>query len=258
MTQLKSLYRSLGLMSTRGQTGICEDLTRRPSVLAKCFAKALSENSILPPIDQPFLPTNADEVRRTIGPEDRNDNRIYFRLRAGDRVVVPGSPGEYAFEVVARQVPPRREAGNGKPYSGRGGIDYVGIAGTSPVLGEIKLCGDQNPFYAFIQLLAYLSEMATEPQVERARKYLFGERSIGPCPTYDLHIVLADFNDRGLKGGLISATERLVKGLRAELRQRDPHAGGCLGNIICMMLTTGLAAGAEGDHMELRWFDPKP
>lgn len=259
MTQLKSLYRSLGLFSTRGQAAICEDLAGRPSVLADCFADALSENTKRPSIDQPFLPTNAEAVRNAIGPEDRNDNRIYYRLLAGDCAVVPTPTGDYSYKVIARQVPPLREAGNDRPHSGRGGVDYVGIAGRSPVLGEIKLGGDQNPFYALIQLLVYLSEMATEPQIERAKKHLFGEAQvIDPSPSFDLHILLADFNDRGSKGKLISATNQLVTGFRGELLVRNPSVGARLGNILCMKLETCLATGAEGDQIRLCWFDPKP
>ncbi len=146
MTRLKSLYRSLGLLSTKGQTAICEDLTGRPSVLAKCFDEALSENSGRPAIDQPFLPAHAEKGRKPIGPDDRNDNKVYHRLQAGERMDIPTPQGHYSFMVIARQVPPLREVGNDRPHSGRGGVDYVGVAGKSPVLGEIKLGGDQNPF----------------------------------------------------------------------------------------------------------------
>ena len=259
MTRLKSLYRSLGLLSTGGQTAICDDLAGRPSVLADCFAEALSKNSKLTPIDQPFLPTNAEKTRQPIGLEDRNDNRIYHRLLEGDGVIVPTSTEDYSFKVIARQVPPLREAGNDRPNSGRGGVDYVGIAGESPVLGEIKLGGDQNPFYALIQLFAYLSEMATESQVERARKYLFGDAQvIGPSPSFDLHILLADFNDRGSKGRLISATKRLVTAFRDQLLVRHPSASARLGKVLCMKLATGLTTGVNSGRIELCWLDTNP
>ena len=254
MTRLKSLYRSLGLLSTRGQTAICEDLTERPTVLARCFAEALSENRNRPAIDQPFLPANAEKVRKPTGPDDRNDNKVYHRLQSGDRLDIPTPRGDYSFKVIARQVPPLREAGNDRPHSGRGGVDYVGVAGKSPILGEIKLGDDQNPFYALIQLLAYMSEMATESQVERARKYLFGEAQvIDLSPSFDLHILLADFNDRGSKGRLISATNRLVNAFREQLLVRHPSAGARLGDVLCMKLASGL----DSDRIELCWLDPK-
>lgn len=103
-----------------------------------------------------------------------------------------------------------------------------------------------------------MSEMATESQIDRARKHLFGDAQvIDQSPSFDLHILLADFNDRGSKGELIPATERLVGNLRDQLLVRHPSAGVRLGNVLCMKLSTGLATGSESDKIELCWLDPK-
>jgi hypothetical protein len=255
MTKLRSLYRSLGLLSTKGQAAVCADLTGRTSVLAECFAKAIGQNDVINYVDQAFLPDDSEYRRRPISLRDRNDNRIYAWLAERGSVEVPGYPGGYSFRVIARQVPPLRAVGVGCPESGRGGVDYVRVAGGSPVLGEIKVTSDQNAFYAFVQLLVYLSEMATGYQIERAGRHLFKDTHISGHPAFDLHILLAERDDRGEKGRLIGATERLVKAFRCVLQQRHPIIADRLGNVLCLKLNTDQSGRAEGEAVGLIWRD---
>ena len=60
--------------------------------------------------------------------------------------------------------------------SGLGGLDFIGISTNNiPILGEIKINNDENPFFALIQLLTYLSEFATSNQIKRINNTkLFG------------------------------------------------------------------------------------
>ncbi len=57
--------------------------------------------------------------------------------------------------------------------SGSGGIDFIGLncKKSLPILGEIKVKGDQNAFYALIQLLTYLAELSTPNQIARINKH---------------------------------------------------------------------------------------
>ena len=126
----------------------------------------------------------------------------------------------------------------GRPESGRGGIDYVALRTSGkweqPCLGEIKVGADQNAFYAFIQLLTYLTELATEHQIERANKYALFGTSISENPSFDLHILLADFNQRGKKGELTGKTEALAKLFKESLWRFKPTLAGLVGSILCL------------------------
>ena len=101
--------------------------------------------------------------------------------------------------------------------------------------------------------------MTTNSQIERMREYLFdSDQTISLLPSFDLHILLADFKDGGSKGRLISATNRPVMGFRDQLLVRQPAAGARLGNVLCMKLTTGLTTGLNPDTIELCWLDQNP
>jgi hypothetical protein len=246
MTKLRGFYRSLRLFSTKGQAAMCSDLIDRSHGLADFFADACERNVAHAYLDQPFLPEPSDSRRKSTSRMDCNDNEIYHILHNADQVAVAGFPGGYSFRVIARQVPPLRAPGVGQPDSGKGGIDYVGIAAKSPVLGEIKVGADQNPFYAFVQLLTYLSEMATENQIERCRRHLFKEAEIDESPAFDLHILLANYNDRGEKGPLIQATKKLAESFRSALRAKDGALEARLGNVLCLKLETLRCTETEG------------
>lgn len=153
-----------------------------------------------------------------------------------------GGPADYQFTYLNRQLPPLRREGAGEPTSGAGGIDYTARSGPRPVLGEVKRESDQNPFYALVQLLTYLSEMATEKQVARATQHEeFGLSLAFPQP-FDLHILLADFNDRGEKGPLIDLTRRLAAAFKTRLAIYPVPAAAVVGTVMCLRLDSGAFA----------------
>ena len=85
----------------------------------------------------------------------------------------------YNFEYIEREISPLRttnaihENGKSANKSGTGGIDFIGwnLNNNIPILGEIKVNNDQNPFYALIQLLTYLSEISTPNQIDRLNNF---------------------------------------------------------------------------------------
>ena len=113
--------------------------------------------------------------RPPISKEDKNDNRIFALLRDHQNVRVGDVPDGHEFRLIERKIPTQRITGADDPDSGRGGMDYIAVRNATPILGEIKVKDDANSFYAFIQLLTYLSEMATPNQIQRAIGHkLFG------------------------------------------------------------------------------------
>jgi len=170
------------------------------------------------------------------------------RLQAGT-VSVPALEG-YEFLIMDYEIGPRRATGAGARASGAGGIDYVALSqGTPrvPILGEIKVGNDKDTFYAFVQLLYYLSEMSSEAQVDRANRHLFGRAVCFPAK-WDLHILLCDFNDRGEKGPIVEETYRLAKAFCGRLGEfADARAR--LGRVLCL----GLGKSQSGRTLELIW-----
>jgi hypothetical protein len=246
-TRIRDLYDFFEIFSTATQIELCRDMIRHcghksKPTLCRLFAEALSDRSTYLNIDQPFLSETG--TRKVLDESSRGDNQIVFLLSARPSVNVVDAQGNltgYRFTYRERQIGPLRIARAGWPHAGAGGIDYIASRNDNghhvPVLGEIKRESDQNPFYAFVQLLVYLSEMATPNQIARANRHETFGSSIGDKPAFDLHILLADFNDRGDKQDLIKLTHELACGFKKELSLVE-HANHVLGKILCFRLVS--------------------
>ena len=80
--------------------------------------------------------------------------------------------------------------------------------------------GTKNAFYPFVQLLTYLSEMATPNQVRRATKQKeFGIPLKDPQP-FEFHILVADFDEGSATLGLIRPTGQVADLLRTRLHRQ--------------------------------------
>ncbi len=76
--------------------------------------------------------------------------------------------------------------------------------------------------------------MATPNQINRAvRHRLFGG-GIDEITSFDLHIFLANFNDRGEKGRLINLTQQLAVAFKDRLQRENPEAADSVGKILCI------------------------
>jgi hypothetical protein len=135
----------------------------------------------------------------------------------------------YNFHYIEREVPTYRttnsefETGESGKSSGSGGIDFIGFncKDNLPSLGEIKVGGDQNPFYALIQLLTYLSELSTPNQIERINKYkLFGNIPVlADESSFYLYILLVNTNTSDIKKEILSRTLTLAANIENEMKE---------------------------------------
>lgn len=249
-TQLRHRYHALKKrgVSTAERSRRCSALIADPSVLANEYAEALRDWRRYDLRGEPFYTTSTRKAPRSKG------TGLVTELLKKEDVTLRSNDG-YAFRYIHREVSPQRTPrgafADGKPASasGLGGVDYVALTtrGHSvPILGEIKFRADADPFYAFVQLLTYLSELASEAQTARASRFLFDDLIRYPT-RWDLHILLADFNDRGERGPLIPLTCQLATGFRAALAA---HAeASTLGRILCLRMETGSFRGS----VELAW-----
>jgi hypothetical protein len=242
-TLLRKLYDVLDCFSTATHTSMIKDLSRRLSTtgnnnLATFFAKALVENQSFNQIEQAFVPSDRSDMK--------GRNPVTAVLEKASPVCVPiPETDSYAFSFLQRELMHLRATSLAE-QPGKAWIDYVANAGDRPILGEVKWQGDANPFYAFIQLLTYLSEMATPNQIERARLHRLFGNSLPDKPAFDLHILLANFNDRGKKGELIDPTRELASAFKKQLQADHPLAATCLGRILC------LSAEIDEERLEIK------
>jgi hypothetical protein len=211
---------------------MCNDLLRqlnkgkRGHNLARYFANALETNKHFNQIGRPFIPDTRGDKAGT------NPVARVMAKESPLRVVTPlATP--YEFNFLQREIPHLR-AMSKKEQRYKAWIDYVAVMALRPILGEIKWKNDKNPFYAFIQLLTYLSEMATPNQIKRAISHqLFGNQ-LSTITAFDLHIFLVNFNDQGGKGKLIDLTRQLANAFKKRLEHDYPEAANCLGNVLCI------------------------
>lgn len=139
---------------------LCEDSFKAYSMYENC-------DEGWPSTDRTPLkdPTDLDQVRNT------NDLIAILKNENGLPCL--------DYKYVTYELNPRRTSGraifdNGLPAasSGLGGIDVLLRSPEgAPVIGEIKIKDDADPFYATIQSLTYAIETATLHQLDRIRKY---------------------------------------------------------------------------------------
>ena len=227
---LRELYET-----TRGQPFACQSnllaqlhdklIASAPDNLAALYASALLGNEPLDLLDVPFIPDS-----RT-GTKGRN--MVTRVLDSHSAIEI--SDTQYSFTYVNREIPHLRAKHLAEQKS-KAWIDYVAYTKTRPVLGEVKWLSDENAFFAFIQLLTYLSEMATERQIARAIKHkLFGGLR-QELTAFDLHIFLGNYNARSKKSRFIELTRELVVQFKQQLMQY-PGACSTVGDIVCIDAT---------------------
>jgi hypothetical protein len=257
-SEMRQTYSWLKIFSTGTQLNMCEDLIRKlnakesDQALSTWFAGSVQEHLDFDNRSESFL---GNHKRTVLDHESKGTNQVTFLLQEAGTIFVRDHEhaNSYQFQYLQREIAPLRQTASGKEYSGAGGIDYVGLANDkNPVLGEIKVGSDQNPFYALVQLLTYLSELATPNQLERANRFkLFAKDNIESPTPFDLHILLADFNDRGERGKLIEPARQLAVAFKLRLQQEYPQLAGWIGQILCLKLST--SEFEQSKHVECLW-----
>lgn len=235
---LRSIYEGLSWFSTASHITMCDDFLRKIRAtgnenLVRLFADAVISNSPYNQVHTNFIDAEMLNNRMPLNENARGTNRVAYIMNNTPNIILNGLDAPYTFQYVEREIPHLR-AEYLEDQDDKGWIDYIAQSEGTPILGEIKYGSDQNPFYAFIQLITYLSEMATENQIQRAIAHrLFGD-PITEITSFDLHIFLANFNDRGEKGRLIEPTYELANGFKRRLINDYPELANLLRHILCI------------------------
>ncbi len=235
ITKLRNFYDSLARLglSTNTQLSIVKDINRENKYKRLIYLYEESKNffSEYDNINEPFLPENLDH-RKNIPDFDKieiisNTHDVISVLQKGNPEIKVVDHSNYNFEYIQREVPTSRIT-NTKSKAGRksgaGGIDFIGLTCKQdklPILGEIKVAGDQNSFYALIQLLTYLSELYTPNQIKRINNTkLYGsDYNFMPSATFYLYVLLV-FTDMGeWKKDLLRETKTLAECIARDINE---------------------------------------
>jgi hypothetical protein len=125
-----------------------------------------------------------------------------------------------AITYVERELVPTRTTGEAEYSNGEGARRLIRfdllLAGELPILSELKLPKDNaSAFYALIQLLTAMSEMASQSQRYRLWQHYADRLSAYPRGTrFDLFLIFYRFNCRSKpKMEILNLTDRLARQL---------------------------------------------
>lgn len=236
ITKLRHFYKSLGelSLSTKTQLSIVKDINRKLNYKNLISWYTDSRNIFAKKYinDENFFPPNY-EAQRTPLPNNvtniSSDEDVISILYHNEICKIDGTSNlKYDFRYIEREVSPYRttnaEDEDGKRgKSGSGGIDFIGLNDNDglPILCEIKVKTDENPFYALIQLLTYLSELSTPNQIKRINKYdLFKNKSdFNSKTSFYLYILLVFEKYSDIRNDLLNETQELAVHLEQNIQE---------------------------------------
>lgn len=189
-SDIRCFYESLKVFSTETQKYMLKDLNRKNNYnkLVGLYKKSYNRIVIYNNPNEPMLDKSNSKRKQLPITIKRIKNTVeVVSVISTHKPSISVSNPKYDFEYIEREINPLRttngiyDTGLKASASGTGGLDFIGwnLNSNLPILGEIKVAGDQNPFYALIQLLTYLSEISTPNQINRINKHsLFGKNLI--------------------------------------------------------------------------------
>ena len=139
-------------------------------------------------------------------------------LKGQGRGTVRGEPS-LDFRYVERELVPARTTAAAQYSNGQAKGKFIRfdllLAAELSILCELKLPHDNNSsFYALVQLLTSLSELATESQRERLWRYYSPALPDPRVARFDLYLMFHEFNfDSKPKSEILGLTGRLAEDL---------------------------------------------
>lgn len=227
VTKLRDFYNLLRIFSTQTHINILEDFNRGENYKRlieifedskKHFEKYCCSDNFTTSSKRKDLPNFPSKISNT------NDLVVLLEKNKSNNVTNNDS---LDFIYLEREVSPLRttgnaifESGQSGRSSGTGGLDFIGwnLKQNLPILGEIKVKNDENPFFALIQLLTYLSELVTPNQIQRINQTSLFKSNV-TSPEFYLYILLSNYNYNSkerkvLLNGTIELARKLQKGIQ--------------------------------------------
>lgn len=212
-TALRKRLEHTRMLDVDRQLHECVEYLENPQILVAEFADSYLTAEAFDNRQEDFCAHGQTQI-----PKRRWVDQIVQHLIDREEVEVPLAD-PYRFRYLAREIVPLWSSA-GTPHGGPdrrvtgAGIDYVGLIeeeeGARPVLGVIKPQEDPTPYLSLLRLLTCLAEVSTEPQMERAGRFLFKGR-LPDRFTFDLHMLLVDWQPPDPPHPLVQLTRDLAQ-----------------------------------------------
>ncbi len=215
------LRRYRDLKDRPSELRLIEARTVTAEELALEFQASVAAHEMLPPIEEPFFPANPDRD----GPKSAKAKRRTFGWAMAIKATVPGvvvsEAPELGFCYVEREIIPTRTSH--RPTYEPGVVDgrqvqidliLAHVPSGRPIIAELKVVNDKDPYTALVQALAGASQLVSGPQRMRLATHLCALAHPDREPTIDVYVLLADFPPSGRpRYAQLSYATRLAKDL---------------------------------------------
>jgi len=213
---MRQRFMELQLLNTDEQLQRARSCTARD--LAADFAASISAFQAYSN-NEPFF----DGARKPLCPvasihEIKRTEQFAAILKAQGRGSVRGEPN-LDFRYVERELVPARTTAAAEYSNGQAKGKFIRfdllLAAELPILCELKLRHDNSSaFYALVQLLTSMSELATESQRERLWRYYSPDLPDPRFARFDLYLMFHGFNFNSKpKSEILGLTGRLAEEL---------------------------------------------
>jgi hypothetical protein len=243
LTPLEDLYRSLpaSFANTRGQAAQiarAKAYEANPDTLSALFEASIAALDAYDNHSEPFYPTPRGPFAPT---RARTDTRSIARdLERPEPWPISGS--SQRFRYVDRELRPLRTTGGARydrswivgedPRSARSAplldVLLVDDLDHTPIVGEIKIGGDQNLFYALVQGLMHVAALHSAQQRRRLRR-AYPEAHFAPDGKLDLFLMTIGPPLRGTRVELAASARKI-----AEQQVRHADVAAVIRSIVCL------------------------
>lgn len=220
VTALRHLYNLLKVTSIGFRLEVAKEFVRKPSIV-DCLVQTSSEhfacyeNSSEGLHDRETSVLSSDQAASSIV-----SSGLLKKVESGRCVI--RDHDDFNFDFVDYEVNPHRttgsfyETGRSGRSSGSGGMDLLlaNHVDQFPIVGEVKVATDKDPFFALVQALMYAVELTTESQRIRLNS-AYGNQLRFPNagPFVDLYLVLVSYPTDDTRKKLLKLTSQLGESL---------------------------------------------
>jgi hypothetical protein len=253
ITPIMRRYQALRKLPQQQRAAEAKRLVEHPDELADEFVASVEHFTPYSNVDEPFYP--AERASREFAEDVKRTNDIVLRLAEQQHLVPVDAPRrrtDHDVETSVHPVPATQLAMNyldrelllqrtTSPAAwedgthNRGGVRLdvllADAADRTPIVGELKLPGDMDPFFALVQALACAAHLVTPNQYQRMRRHLHGvtlPELPGP-PRIDVCVLFVSPPDhdpaRPPKGRYMEELTTSAEALAPKLLAHDALAG---------------------------------
>lgn len=216
ITPIWRRYQSLRKASQQERLAEAQRLVEHPDELAHEFAASVAHFASYSNLEDPFYPSGRTDHKYAV--EIGRTNDVVLRLAAQKRLAPTDAPSrltEHDAEAAVSAVPASLLAceyidrellvqRTNSPAEWEDGTRNVGglrldilladVVDRTPIIGELKLPGDMDPFFALVQALACAAHLATFDQYKRMRRHLERGRfhELSAAPRLDVWVLFLD------------------------------------------------------------------